>query len=357
MHLIREPRTKALTIFFAVLASLVFFSRINAATLADYRYRVSESIAVVKQLPAADGNESPSPRAQFVVTNTARIRELLPAKETVLLDGQSVMVDNLWLHEALRDYERANSTAAQRAETRARIEERLRSLDERLYEMQRPGTANTGDKDGNKGRLAEILRRPDYNKTVDEGSALERWWSRFIRWIISLLPRQKPITPNSSLFLARLAQIIVVVVCLGAIAFLVWKLGPRYLSNRRNRKKQKREARIVLGERLEPDQTSADLLAQAESLARNGDLRGAIRKAYIALLCELGDRKIVSLAQHKTNRDYLNSVRERVHLYSSMRQLTNSFELYWYGIQPPAENDWREFRSGYQKALRVGSDS
>ena len=169
-----------------------------------------------------------------------------------------------------------------------------------------------------------------------------------------MLPRQKPITPNSSPFLGRLAQIIVVVGCLGAIAFLIWKLGPRYLSNRRSRKKPKREARIVLGERLEPDQTSADLLAQAESLARNGDLRGAIRKAYIALLCELGDRKIVSLAQHKTNRDYLNSVRERVHLYSSMRQLTNSFELHWYGIQPPAENDWKEFRSGYQKALRVG---
>jgi hypothetical protein len=114
--------------------------------------------------------------------------------------------------------------------------------------------------------------------------------------------------------------------------------------------------RIVLGERLEPDQTAADLLAQAESLARNGDLRGAIRKAYIALLCELGDRKIVSLAQHTTNRDYLNSVRERVHLYSSMRRLTSSFELHWYGFQPPAENDWNEFRSGYQQALKAGTE-
>jgi hypothetical protein len=357
MYLIPEPRSKGLTICFAVLVSLVCTSSISAATLADYRHRVSESIAVIKQLPAVDGTEGPSSREQFVMTNAARIRDLLPVKETVLLDGQSVVVDNTWLHEALRDYEKANSTATQRAEIRARIEERLRSLDERLDEMQRPAPANTGDKDGNKGRLAEILRRPDYNKTVEEGSALGRWWSRFLRWIFSLLPKQRPITPNGSPFLSRLAQIIVVVVCLGGIAFVVWKLAPRYLSNRSSKKKQKREARIVLGERLEPDQTSADLLAQAESLARDGDLRGAIRKAYIALLCELGDRKIVSLAQHKTNRDYLNSVRERVHLYSSMRQLTNSFELHWYGIQPPVENDWKEFRSGYQKALRVGSET
>jgi hypothetical protein len=164
----------------------------------------------------------------------------------------------------------------------------------------------------------------------------------------------KPLQPGSSSFLSGLAQIVVVAACLGLIAFVIWKFAPRYLSNRRARKNPKREARIVLGERLEPDQTAADLLAQAETLARNGDLRGAIRKAYIAFLCELGDRKIVSLAQHKTNRDYLNAVRERAPLYSSMRRLTSSFELHWYGFRPPEENDWQEFRSGYQKALRAG---
>lgn len=353
MHLNPEPGSKALSICFVILVSLLCFDRISAATLADYRHRVSESIVIIKQLQA-DINEGPSSRVQPVTSNVTRIRELLPAKETVLIEDQSVMVDNAWLHDELQDYEKANSTGARRAETLMRIEERLRSLDEGLQEMRRPESVHAGDKDGNKGKLAEILRRPEYNKAVAEGSALDRWLSRLIRWILSLLPKSKPIAPSNSLLVARLVQVIVVVVSLGAIAFLIWKLAPRYLHNLRRKKKQGREARIVLGERLEPDQTSADLLAQAEALARKGDLRGAIRKAYIALLCELGDRKIVSLAQHKTNRDYLNSVRERVQLYSSMRQLTNSFELHWYGIQPPAENDWREFRKGYQRALRVG---
>ena len=97
--------------------------------------------------------------------------------------------------------------------------------------------------------------------------------------------------------------------------------------------------------------TAADLLAQAESLARNGDLRAAIRKAYIALLCELGDRKLISLAQHKTNRDYLNSVRDKGSLYSGMRKLTQSFELHWYGFVPAGETDWTEFRNGYRKIV------
>ena len=138
-----------------------------------------------------------------------------------------------------------------------------------------------------------------------------------MRWLARFFRGPKPVAGASSPLIGTLAQILVVGVCLAGIAFLVWKLGPRYFGKLRRRKKQKREARIVLGERLEPDQTAADLLAQAEALARNGDLRAAIRKAYIALLCELGDRKIVSLAQHKTNRDYLNSVRERTRLYTS----------------------------------------
>ena len=352
--MITKPRSKALTICFALLVSLVCFTRICAATFADYRHRVSAAVVLIAQLQAAYDDEDPSLQEQSVRATVDRLVALLPAKETVLLAGQSVTVDNTWLEEALQDYEKTNKTEAERLEALARIEERLRAIDERLDEMERAKVAGTNDKDGNKGRLAEILRRPDYNApaAAAEGNALARLWARFLRWLFSLFPKTKPIAPGNSRFISGLAQILVIAAALAGIAFLVWKLAPRYLSNRRSRKKKKREARIVLGERLEPDQTAADLLAQAESLARRGDLRGAIRKAYIALLCELGDRKIVSLAQHKTNRDYLNSVRERVHLYSSMRQLTNSFELHWYGFQPPAESDWSEFRSGYQKALR-----
>ena len=356
MYMITNPRSKALTICFALLVSLVCFTRISAATFADYRHRVSEAVALIAQLQAAYDNDDPSAQEQSVRATVDRLVALLPAKETVLLAGQSVTVDNTWLEEALQDYEKTNKTEAERLEALARTAERLRAIDERLDEMERAKVAGTNDKDSNKGRLAEILRRPDYNAPAAAagGNALARLWARFLRWLFSLFPKTKPIAPGNSRFISVLAQILVVAAALAGIAFLVWKLAPRYLSNRRSRKKKKREARIVLGERLEPDQTAADLLAQAESLARSGDLRGAIRKAYIALLCELGDRKIVSLAQHKTNRDYLNSVRERVHLYSSMRQLTNSFELHWYGFQPPADNDWNEFRSGYQKALRLG---
>ena len=109
----------------------------------------------------------------------------------------------------------------------------------------------------------------------------------------------------------------------------------------------------MLGERLEADQTASDLLDEAEGLARAGELRGAIRKAYVALLCELGDRGVVRLAQHKTNRDYLDAVRRaaRPRLYTEMLPLTSDFELHWYGLRAASDADWQSFKTRCRAVL------
>ncbi len=91
-------------------------------------------------------------------------------------------------------------------------------------------------------------------------------------------------------------------------------------------------------------------MSEAEALARRGELRAAIRRAYIALLVEMGDRKIISLAQYKTNRDYLRAVREIEPLYGNVKQLTDSFELHWYGLAQATETDWLAFRSAYNQS-------
>ena len=106
-----------------------------------------------------------------------------------------------------------------------------------------------------------------------------------------------------------------------------------------------------MGEKLAADENAQTLFDEAEALARNGNLRGAIRKGYIALLCELSDRKIIGLAQHKTNRDYLRDVRKKDELYRNMNGLTTSFERHWYGFDDANENDWQEFKQIYQKAV------
>jgi hypothetical protein len=346
-----SAKTSTLTLL-SIALLLIGAVALRAATLADYASRVSRAITLIESVQRAYEHESGrfSPE-QLASANLTLVRQHLPEKETVKLAGQTISVDNSWLYPALSEFEKSNNST-ERRDVIARIAERLRAIHERLQELEKATNTAATDKDGEKGRLAEILRRPEYLQTAPEGSALESLLDRFLRWLNKLIPHPEPIRPGGSALISNLAQIAIVAVCLGAIAMLIWRFGPRLLSGRR-KKKTKREARIVLGERLEADQTAADLLAQAEILAREGNLRAAIRKAYIALLCELGDRKIISLAQHKTNRDYLNSVRDKASLYASMRKLTSSFELHWYGFVPANENDWNEFRAAYKSTLRT----
>lgn len=341
------------TVVFAAFGLLLLCAvRDSAATFAEYRERVAQAETIVEQLQTPDYfSDRPGQREDFIARRIAYVRSLLPPNETVVFSGQQIEVDNRWLHAALADYEKSRSDSDRAAAVVLGIRQRLHSLLERIDAMKQASA--TSDKDANKARLAEILRRPEFDKSASHESAIERLWNQFLRWLSQLFPRMKPLQPGTGRSLSSIAQVLVLGISIVLIGFLIWKFAPRYFRNRGKKKKTKREARIVLGERLEPDQTSADLLEQAEALARAGDLRGAIRKGYIALLCELGDRKIISLAQHKTNRDYLISVRDKRPLYETMRGLTTSFERHWYGFVPPAIDDWTEFRLSCRKAVEV----
>lgn len=207
------------------------------------------------------------------------------------------------------------------------------------------------NKEAEKAKMNEILHREEFSKKPPEESALEKLWNKLFKRQQKQEPetiKPKPITP-----LAMIIQYIVIGIAFAAIAYVLWKLVPRLLRRDRKAKKAKKGPRVILGERLEEDQTATDLLAEAEKLARAGDIRGAIRKGYIALLCELGDRQVLSLSQYKTNRDYLRDVRTRIMLYAAMEQMTNSFERHWYGFVPTNENDWSNFRNYYQQAMKT----
>lgn len=329
----------------ATLAGIFLFflaARANAATFEDYRARVFQATTAIQQLEAP-GYYSDDP--------VPRLRQLLPASEIVFTNGQNIDVDNKWFHEALDEYEKISGQRDRASALIARTREQLRALLQRLDEMK--AATSVSDKDVSKARLAEILRRDEYGKSAAKPSMLAQLWDRFMNWLSKLFPKFKPISPGAGRSISAIAQVVVIALCIALIAFLIWKFLPGFLRARvgKSKKKKKSEPRIVLGEKLDPDQTAADLLEQAEALARAGDLRAAVRKAYIALLCELGDRKVISLAQHKTNRDYLMSVRNRRSIYEPLRKLTGSFELHWYGFVPPQATDWEEFRLGCRRAV------
>ncbi|HKG14483.1 MAG TPA: DUF4129 domain-containing protein, partial [Pyrinomonadaceae bacterium] len=152
--------------------------------------------------------------------------------------------------------------------------------------------------------------------------------------------------------LSQFAQVLVIGLCVLVLAYVVrrvWAGRARELKTL----KLKRRPRVILGERLEPDATPADLLSAAEALARAGDLRGAVRKAYVALLCGLGDGGVIRLAQHKTNRDYLDAVRRSAsqRIYAELLPLTRGFEQHWYGLRDTTADEWDDYSARCRQAL------
>jgi hypothetical protein len=339
-------------IIFAISLLLSTASATAAIPLRDYHQHIKQAVTALNTLAYADETETGTEFGERQLETIREIRNLLPTNETVELRGESVNIDNFWLHKEFDNYSTAAGGA--RYEMRLRITERLAALDERIDELEQAAALVEGGKADNSARLAEILKRPEYAHKVQQQNALTRLLERFLQWLRSWFPQPKPISPGSAGILSRIAQWFVIILALGVLVFVLKMFLPRALSYRRPKKKQKDKdkARIVLGEKLEPDQSARDLLSEAEALARRGELRAAIRRAYIALLVELGERKVISLAQHKTNRDYLRAMRELEPLYGNVKQLTDSFELHWYGLAEAHETDWIQFRSAYNEALK-----
>src|SRR5205085_2143501 len=247
---------------------------------AQYRERVREAVAPLEELAAfceqLSKNEKPEVWSkegfnadlalEFPKRSRdalGRVRALLPPKEKVATGGGAIEVDNSWLQSSLQEFERASDND-KRARSLRSTAERLRALDSRLAEAEAVG--RTQDKDAERGRLNTILRDPEFNRQAERGNALQRLIEQIIEWINDLLrkifPGRGALKPGTNPRVSQLAQIIVLAVCLAVIAYVAW-----FVWSRRKRElktlKLKRRARVVLGERLEADQTSADLLTDA----------------------------------------------------------------------------------------------
>ena len=329
---------------FSVLFLFLFPATVAAIPISDYQSNIKYAIATLWQLSQSGDNFD-----NELPTAVESVRTKLPKHETVEFEGEVSNVDNSWLHKELDALEKADK----RSERLAHIVWTLQAIETRVAERANPGGSQAENKQWAKTRLESILARPEYATDTEGSNALIRALREFFEWLAKFLPKPRAGGVGGVDWITRIAQILVIGLAVAVLLYVLKTLYVRFSGrSRRPKTSRKREARIVLGERLEPEATATDLLSEAEALARQGDLRAAIRKAYIALLVELGDRKIISLAHHKTNRDYLNSLRSVPQLHSRMRGLTDSFERHWYGFANATPNDWQDFRAGYLAALQ-----
>lgn len=331
------------------LAALLFLFPLTVAAipLSEYQQNLKHAIAALDRVYEMDEEDSDYAR-QFGETIEG-IRTTLPKEQTVELGSEVCNVNNEWIHNYLDDLPKSEDPS----EIIRQVIEKLNAIEQRVSERL-TATKMVDGKEQAKSKLENILARPEYTTGARGPNAFSRLMQDFLRWLQKILPKRQTMEPGRAASIGQVVQLVVVVLALAVLAYVVKILLTKFRRTKKHKTPRKREARIVLGERLEPEETATNLLAEAEALARRGELRTAIRKAYIALLVELGDRKVISLAQHKTNRDYLRGLSDAPQLHSRMRGLTESFERHWYGFAEASESDWQDFRAGYLAALQTG---
>ncbi|HVF29973.1 MAG TPA: DUF4129 domain-containing protein [Pyrinomonadaceae bacterium] len=321
------------------------------ASIQGYRERVDsalkKAIEVEEHLIESDRNLV---EAKVLVN---QLRKDFPASERIEWDGGSVEISNEWILERAGELETLSDPKKSLAITTS-IREYLDSLVYKLQQIDQ-ARADSRSKDEDKQKLAEILRREEYMKPEEAGeSVIQRWLRSFVEWLMDLWPR--PSNPADSLSamdgLISVLRILLYFSIAGILVFLIYKVAPLLMPRFRRNKKPKKKKRVILGEQIAEDQAASDLFNEAERLAREGDLRSAIRKGYIALLCDLSDRRIIGLARSKTNRDYVRDVRSRRDLHARMQSATDMFERHWYGYQESQPTDWARFSEEYREAIR-----
>lgn len=334
-----------------LLAAIFAPSPIFAKTVAEYKENIEHLKGDI--IAILDEDWTAAEKQTFEREFLTEVPQLLPAEEKIEWQGTTVETDNRWLAAKIEEYKNAPKNAPKRTAILTEIYERLDAIEQKIDQLENP-VAEHRTKDEDKQKLAEILRREEYQKPeAKEESLFQKIYRKIMEWLASMLPR--PSLPDSSpsgfQSFPFILQILLYILVLGLIGFLIYRFAPFFANRFRQRERKEKSERVILGKKLLADENANTLFAEAEKLASQGNLRGAIRQGYIALLCELSDRKIISLATHKTNRDYLRDIRRRRELYENMNGLTSNFERHWYGFDSADQTDWEKFRQEYRKAV------
>ena len=350
-HIFNDRQRRSLVSLVVILLMTVISC--SAASLDDYQNRLGNAKKYVSQLlEFVAESENGSRDGDGENETVGALLKVLPDSEKIESSGGSVETANQWMSQGLREFQN-EPDSTKRAIILTGINERLDAILKATDEL-RAAVASGRSKDEDKQKLAEILKREEYQKAeVKEESLFQKWYRKFMEWLESVFPHPaiSPNAPSGIGSFQTIIQVVIFALVIGLVGFLIYRFAPFFARHFGLKTKKDKKDRVILGERISADESANDLFSEAERLAREGNLRGAIRKGYIALLCELSDRKVIGLARHKTNRDYLRDVRKRDDLFENMTGLTTNFERNWYGLRPAETQDWEDFRTRYRQTI------
>lgn len=330
---------------------LVFFALAAGARaetpLAEYAARLDRAAEILAELLDEDDEKEDLPSVEEILDALEEVEALVPATDSIRFDDRQLPVDNRKLIEAVRQLaQRCREeigSEEERYDQLVEITGRIAVLAERVGAAVEAAAAGTED---HRSRLDAILARPEYRTEAPAESRLQRWmrqmWKAFLRFLLRMFEteegsKRQPGTGTLSVVRVLIAAALAAALVIGAIALA------RRLRRRRRRGESEEKKREVLGEVLPDETTAAELRLTAAEMARRGEWRAAIRRAYIALLYELDERGKLRLDRAKTNRDYLNELRHDPDHYRRVAARTEIFERVWYGERQATREDYERY--------------
>lgn len=307
---------------------------VSAASIEDYRNRITLSLGTIESLRS--GEEDP-------IEGVYSIKNWLPQSEEIESEGQTLKVDNQWLHSLLDQY-KVEKDEKKKNEKLDEASGRLEALKADI-EKRESAEADSSDE---KEQIKSILSRSEYQEKIEDPitkfirETKQRAWdliTEIINWALEALFG----AGTKAGWLFR-------VIVFGVLAFAVFVAVRMILRFRRGKKREK--TRTILGEEIEEGMTARDLAQAADVAARAGDFRSAIRKLYISLLYELAERRVIELEPNATNHDYLAQLARFSALDRPMRYLTDRFDYTWYGMYPSSQDDYSTYLHRYQEAMQ-----
>jgi len=115
-------------------------------------------------------------------------------------------------------------------------------------------------------------------------------------------------------------------------------------------------------DRVAADQLPADQwMAVAREFLRKGELRLALRAMFLAALAHLAQVQRLSIARHKSNREYLGELRRRAHdrpdVLAAFAANVRVLERIWYGVHPATPDLVEAFTQNQEVLLRQAPTS
>jgi hypothetical protein len=328
----KTPRLHSLLAAAACLLAVLICARTAAA-------RVSASAAPL-DLPAFAAQLKHCASALGTLRHDSagipRFRRSLPVAWEVRAGGETFRVSTAWLDSALAQIQK--KPAGARLEWR-QIQDRLDFLRAQAEALERPAAGPSRAQA--RESLDAIFRQRQFRGLAGPGP-LQLWWLRLLdridRGIDWLLARLHLSAVSGNLLAYGLIAI--------ALLFLLF-WGWRNIAGRKRRTEA--QTSPVSGE-AEARIWASEALAAAD----RGEFREAIHCAYWAAVARMEELGAIPANRSRTPREMLRSIASGSTASEPFRELTEKFELVWYGYRLPSPADWQNTRTQMERIGCLG---